>query len=363
MSVSDEVMELEASLRMYGRPVSIGQTWLDIGGRTYGARADDRGPLGGGSGYRRIVTGGDFTVATVDQMLDALARAKEGQVVFVPGDIEIDCTTRVHIEKLVFKVPAGVTVASDRGNAGSRGALVRSDTFDTPVLFEPLGPDVRLSGLRLRGPDPDRRMAHHARSFTEEGGRRGHPYYYKFPISTMANVDFPRFELDNCELAGWSHAAVYLRKGGEHRIHHNYIHHCQYNGLGYGVCLDVAQALIECNLFDSNRHSIAATGRPGSGYEAANNVQLGVSLSHCFDMHGGRDRQDGTNIAGSYVIVHHNTFQAPNTPVVVRGVPEREAVVTGNWFVKLKPGQAVLQCDDRGCACDNAYGETEVAIE
>ena len=34
---------------------------------------------------------------------------------------------------------------------------------------------------------------------------------------------------------------------------------------------------------------------------ARHNIELGVSLSHCFDMHGGRDREDGTDIAGALV--------------------------------------------------------------
>ena len=46
--------------------------------------------------------------------------------------------------------------------------------------------------------------------------------------------------------------------------------------------LDKAEALIQYNLFDFNRHSIAGTGRPGTSYEVSYNVELGESLSHCF---------------------------------------------------------------------------------
>ncbi len=86
------------------------------------------------------------------------------------------------------------------------------------------------------------------------------------------------------------------------------VQHC----LGYGVCLDEAETLIEGNLFDANRHSIAGTGRSGSGYEARNNVEMGRSLSHCFDMHGGRDRNDGTDVAGGWMHVHHNAWGRTN---------------------------------------------------
>jgi len=57
--------------------------------------------------------------------------------------------------------------------------------------------------------------------------------------------------------------------------------------------------MIERNWFNHNRHSIAGTGKPGCGYLACHNVEAGTSLSHCFDMHGGRDRKDGTDTAGT----------------------------------------------------------------
>jgi len=85
----------------------------------------------------------------------------------------------------------------------------------------------------------------------------------------------------------------------------------QRNGLGYGVSHGYGKnisSLVECNLFDYNRHSIAGTGVPGNSYEARNNVELGASLSHNFDMHGGKGRRDGTDIAGTKILIHHNTF-------------------------------------------------------
>ena len=59
-----------------------------------------------------------------------------------------------------------------------------------------------------------------------------------------------RLEVDDCEIAGWSHAAIYLKGGIGHHVHHSFVHHNQYQGLGYGVCHDVAESLIERNLFD-----------------------------------------------------------------------------------------------------------------
>jgi hypothetical protein len=165
-----------------------------------------------------------------------------------------------------------------------------------------------------------------------------------------------------CEISGFSHAAAYLTAGTEHHIHHNYIHHCQYQGLGYGICHDIASSLIEYNFFDWNRHSIAGTGRPGCGYVARHNVELGVSLSHCFDMHGGRDRKDGTEIAGTSIEIYNNTFRAEQTPVVIRGVPEDKCQVHHNWFAKHKSPTQAVRASERTEVHDNACGSEPTAV-
>jgi len=74
-------------------------------------------------------------------------------------------------------------------------------------------------------------------------------------------------------------------------------------------------------LFNYNRHSIAGSGPADSYYVARYNVEMGESLSHMFDMHGGKDRKDGTNIAGKYIEMYNNTFLAPTNPYTMRGVP------------------------------------------
>lgn len=336
-------------------------TSVEIDGTVYGAKADERGPIGGGEGYANIVTGGDYTVEDLDSLLEALSQAQAGQVVFIPAETEIDLTARIYIAQLVLEVPAGVTLAGERGHNGSRGALLTSDALKTPIMIRPLGPKVRVTGLRLRGPNTKRYIDHHSRSFREGGD--GHTYYYKFPTQDGIRMEHPGLEVDNCEISGFGHAGMSLRDGDGHHIHHNYIHHCQYQGLGYGVSHNTASSVIEYNLFDSNRHSIAGTGRPGCGYVARHNVELGVSLSHCFDMHGGRDRKDGTDIAGTSIEIHNNTFRAPQTPVVIRGVPEEKCDVHHNWFVQhLEPDKAV-RASDKTTVSNNAYGAEPKVIE
>ncbi len=328
-------------------------TWLEVDGVVFGAKPDQQGPIGGGADYKRIVTGGDLTAKDVDSLLDALSKATKGQVVFIPGDVEIDLTARIYIEQIVLEVNEGVTLASDRGHKGSQGALLTSDALKTPVMIRVRGANSRLTGLRLRGPNTKRYLDHHRRAFKAGGG--GHSYYYEFPTQNGILCEHDDLEVDNCDLSGFGHAAVFLTKGKGYHIHHNFIHHCQYNGLGYGVSHDRASSLIEFNLFDSNRHSIAGTGRPGCTYVARHNVELGTSLSHCFDMHGGRDRDDNTDIAGTSIEIHNNTFRAPQTAIAIRGVPEDKCDVHHNWFPTHATPQQAVHASERTNVFDNFH--------
>ena len=336
-------------------------TCVEIEGVTFGAKPDERGPIGGGAGYTAVVTGGDFTATTLEELNDALGTAEAGQVVFIPGDAEIDLTTIVYIDQTALDIPAGITLASNRGHEGSEGGLLICDSLKMPPLISVRGPDVRVTGLRIRGPNTKRYLDHHRRAFSEGGG--GHKYYYKFPTQDGVFTEHDRLEVDNCDISGFGHAGVRLAKGVGQHIHHNHIHHCQHNGLGYGISHSVASSIIEHNRFDWNRHSIAGTGSPGCGYIARHNVELGTSLSHCFDMHGGRDRKDGTDIAGTSIEVYNNTFRAPQTPIVIRGVPQDTCDVHHNWFPKhTKPAEAV-RASDRTKVFTNAYGPEPEMVE
>lgn len=315
------------------------------------------------------MTEGDYLATDLNSLLAALSRAQAGEVVFIPAETEIDLTARIYIEGLVLEVPAGVTLAGNRGQAGSLGALLTSDALDTPVMIRALGPDVRITGLRIRGPNKKRYMDHHSRSFTRDDSgdgyryhngqdpRGGHSYYYRFPDQRGIETVHDALRVDNCDLSGFGHSAVSLTGGIDHQIHHNFIHHCQYQGLGYGVALADAFAIIEHNRFDWNRHSIAGTGAAGSGYIARHNIELGTSLSHCFDMHGGRDRRDGTDIAGRSIEIHHNTFRAPETPIVIRGVPQESCRVHHNWFPRHLNATEAVSAESGTIVENNAYGE------
>ena len=330
------------------------QPWVERDGVIFGAQPDDLGPIGGGEGYANIVTEGDFAATTLEELIDALAQAQAGQTVFIPGETEIDLTTFIYIDQFVLEIPEGVTLAGERGNGGSLGAILTSDALKTPMMIRALGPNVRVTGLRVRGPNTKRYLDHHKRAFSQGG--EGHTYYYKFPTQNGIGTAFDALEVDNCEVSGFGHGGVYLQGGIEHHVHHCYIHHCQYNGLGYGISHNTSSSVIEYNLFDANRHSIAGTGRPGCGYIARNNIELGISLSHCFDMHGGRDRNDGTDVAGTRIEIHNNTFRAPQRAIAIRGVPQDICDVHHNWFVKHATPTAAVRAADGTVIRDNLYG-------
>lgn len=314
---------------------------------TFGSEANPTGnPIGGGKGYNALVDRFDLRVRSAEELIAALKRAKPGQVVYVDDFAEIDLTVRVRAEKFVLEVPGGVTLASGRGKDASKGALLYSDELKTSPLIRTKGGSVRITGLRIRGPDPEDRTTEMKRLLAQGG----HKLYYAFPTSSGIACTHPELEVDNCELWGWSHSAVSLRKGAaQAHIHHNSVHHCQRSGLGYGVCLDQAAALIEANLFDWCRHHVAGTGRRGTSYEARYNLILGQANSHSFDMHGGADRKDGTDIAGDWIRIHHNTFFATRIPaVVIRGRPTKGAEVHHNWFGHDGVGAAVRQTNAKG---------------
>ncbi|MEO6134324.1 MAG: hypothetical protein ABIP35_04165 [Ginsengibacter sp.] len=372
------------------------QSWVEIDNVLYGAKANDLGQIGGGSRYKNIITKGDYiitdhdalleslmtkseyggitdhdtllediikkgeyTVTNVDNLLASLAKAKAGQVVFIPSETFIDLTTLIYIDELVLEVPEGVTLAGDRGYNGSRGALLASDATKTRVIIKAGGPNVRITGLRIQGPHPRRYIDNHRKAFGPDPytSGLGGAYYNKFPTSNGIVSNYNNLEVDNCEISAFSNGGINLNKTTNgHHIHHNYIHKCQRMGLGYGVVLEGATALIEYNMFNENRHSIAGTGRAGEGYIARHNIEMGISLSHCFDMHGGRDRKDGTEIAGRSIEIYNNTFYAPTRAVAIRGVPQEECKVHNNWFQKHGNSGEAVRSEKNTTIFNNVYG-------
>ena len=143
------------------------------------------------------------------------------------------------------------------------------------------------------------------------------------------------------------------------QVRHCFLHHNQRLRLGYGVYLDQADALLEANLFDWYRHCVAGSGRPGTSYEARYNYVLPNASGHAFDMHGGADRNDGTDIAGDHIKIHRNIVEAAQFPaVVVRGRPRVGLEISENQFRNPDPARTlVLQAgEESATVVGNKFG-------
>ena len=275
-----------------------------VGSGNYGAESNPTGnPIGGGAGYSKSITGTEagvkYTVTTKAELLAALKSAKAGEIVFVKKSAVIDMTGTPSVT-----IPAGVTLAGDRGYTGSSGALIKRTKNLNGGWEEPMfiagGDNVRVTGLQLEGemyPQDYGNGEVYAGSISEQ--------YYLVGLSATG---VKNFEVDNNELRGWAWASVSLRQCSAANIHHNYIHHNQARGEGYGVCMYGGNALIEANLFDYNRHDVTGAGMSGEQYEARYNHILGngnaIGAAH-FDVH--QDEETGTGAAGAKFLIHHNT--------------------------------------------------------
>ena len=289
----------------------------------YGAAANPTSnPIGGGAGYTRIIAQSDsrvkYIVSTAAQLIAALRSAKSGEVVFIKGSAVIDMTANPAIT-----IPAGVTLASDRGLSGSSGALIRRTKNVNGGWSEPIfiagGNNVRLTGVRLEG-----------EMYPQDyGNKAGETYEQDYLVGIYAKAR-TGFEVDNCELRGFAWSAVVSDSCVLSNIHHNYIHHNQARGEGYGVALYGGTSLIEANIFDYNRHAITGTGWAGEGYEARYNIVLGNGNAiggHHFDVH--QDERGGS-FAGNLYRIHHNTFKNGNGKLA--SIAIRQRPVTGMYI-------------------------------
>jgi hypothetical protein len=335
-------------------------------GATVGASAyTGKDPIGGGPGYTRYVDPAKaaYIVSSIAELKAALGKAKAGDVVYVRDGAEIDATGERGIV-----IPGGVTLAGNRGKDGAAGPLIKATLLELPLtadekaalagvsrgsfrwsFFVIGGPGARVTGLRIQGPDTTIRKE-----------------AYEAPNCDGIACPCTDLEVDNCEMWGWTHAAVYLATAGQGaRVHHCYLHHCRRKGLGYGVCLGESQALIECNRFAENRHDIAGTGRAGTSYLARYNISEANDppISHAFDMHGNHEsrRPDEVvpHIAGDSVVICYNTFKSrqPRDGFRIRGEPRKGVTVHHNVYENPRFGAGFAK------PCANAVVYADVFVK
>ncbi len=372
-------------------------------------------PLGGGEGYDRLVQPppsvhrplpvrmtvlgailprAAVLVRTADQLRGALLNAgTAGKTIYIDDHAEIDlsfCTELPERDRckddrrsgpdscsdFSLAIPANVTLASGRGRPHSRGALLFSHTFTDCPLLDVQGAGVRITGLRLHGPD----------SSIENDD----PIHCKAEASAIAikpAVVPQRWatEIDNNEISAWPNAGVDIVGAQAVRVHHNVFQYnrrrehngtCDHDyGLGYGVQVGPGSVEVKANVFDHNRHDIASNGAPGAYYTASYNLVLTGAVEHSLDVHGGKDHHfcncndgnpdndcpdgDCTNVAGSAFVIQHNTFLQSHKPAVrLRGIPIHGAWIDHNETHDGDAGDAFTQVNAHGNfhARDNRTG-------
>jgi FG-GAP-like repeat len=267
--------------------------------------------------------------------LDAVRNARWGTVIELDPNVSIDLT-----DTAPLLILAGVTIRGDR--RGVRlGPELRTSRANLWML-EIAGNEVRITGLRMRGPTRDL-----AGMDREDKGI--------FARSKYTSI------IDHNDISDWPWAAVYV--DGEsiladqaHPIHRpenvrvarNFIHHNRQNSFGYGVALKFAgYALIEGNTFLQNRHAITGDGRERTSYRAWFNLMLheapdyGSGIQQDFDMHGTGDAgcTHCGGIAGEYIEIARNTFLGTGRANFdLRGTPTYLAEFHHNVLVQALTG-------------------------
>lgn len=288
---------------------------------------------GGGEGYPDRVDPAWPVVARVADLAGlsaALAGASAGDIVYVEDDAEIDLTGQS------LCIPGGVWLAGGRGGSGASGVaaggLLYATAGASAAILTACGPDVRVTGLRIRGPDPENCPPEWPSACPQDVTGDVNCAYCTATAYGVSAIGQPGLEVDNNEFSGWTYAAVGVKDATGADIHHNHIHHGWREGLGYGAVLygqQPTEALIRWNRFDAMRHVVAGQGYPLISYEARDNLVGDAAISHVFDMHG-QDEADGSgsDAAGDTILIHRNIVLVPDQySVAIRGRP-----TTGMWF-------------------------------
>ncbi|MCW5852134.1 MAG: hypothetical protein KIT87_18820 [Anaerolineae bacterium] len=260
------------------------------------------------TGFVRVPQDKDFVTA--------VNTATFGTVVQVDAGASLDLAPAA--DNIV--IPEGVTIRGDR--RGTRmGPELTMLGLRQGTMLAVGGNDVRITGLRLRGP---------SRSTDEDGpDSRG---------ILVHDNQFVRINIDHNDLSDWTGHAIDVWGDDslpdtcnvrDHRdprlrpqtvrIARNFIHHNQKQEAGYGVEAHYGGfPLIEGNTFVSNRHAIMGDGRAYTSYRAWYNLVLDDApkqhhlwYTQDFDMHGTGDNGFG-GTGGQYMEIAGNTFLGTN---------------------------------------------------
>lgn len=274
----------------------------------------------------------NYYVRTYAELETALKAATPGQLVYIADNASIDLTGKGYLN-----IKEGVTLMSGRTKTDASGnplpgallyttSLGYNNSIESVLpILNVVGKNARIFGIRLRGGDTERKTERMLSLINQDK-------YYDEPIARGIVTRYPETEIKNCEIWGWSHAAIIFYTGATNGIvSGNFIHHNQRHGLGYGICLTKnSNALITSNTFDWNRHSISSSGEIGADYEAAYNTVLENANSHAFDVHGFKN-PDGSVTSGTFINIHHNNFKlTQQRAFYIDGNPVNNAIFSNN---------------------------------
>jgi hypothetical protein len=272
----------------------------------------------------------------------------------IPRDSDIDVTGMPGMQ-----INSGVSIIGERGDLCSRPTIrysARSDVGSINV-FNIVGNDTIIQGIRFVGPENDDRTPVVSKK---------NDYVNCFQIVEDADNQLGRrIVIEDNEFTEWIGSSVditsthvvadpadYSSKWGsfsakeadEVRVVHNFMHHNSTDGGGYGVTVGGgAYALIEGNVFDFNRHSVASDGFSHSGYIAQFNYVLEGGFQQCedgffgdscfynqhFDVHGTKDHGYGGG-AGEFYQVARNAIRGKQD--YYQGLKQRPS-----WLIRGKP--------------------------
>ncbi len=296
-------------------------------------------------------------VSSLEEFKESLLIKRKKVKVYIDGELKIDLSNEPTIE-----LPEGITIESNRGRNGNLGVLFFSNNFSTNPMFICKGNNIKIKGIRFRGPDDKikqvKKLYNEIQNLKENNAPNNKihmVYVSSLPNSVGIKLYGKNIVIEDCEIYGWSRSGLYVEYSGNVKIANNFIHHNQRTGLGYGILVQ-GYAEIYNNIFDYNRHAIASSGKWRAGYHAHHNICLSHSTlqSHIFDVHGGKDRNDGTDIAGRLFLIHDNIFfineQNIDEIFMIRGRPTKEARIFKNkiFVKKIKKFDYIVQIRGKG---------------
>ena len=274
-------------------------------GTVYGAQRDTDCPIGGGIGCHTSFENAKYTVNSDNAFFLALDQAKAGDVIYIADDAVIDVSDLKITNYPYMKIPAGITIASARGNNADGGILKMS--LDLEKMFATAS-DVRLTGLVLQGPGLD----------AEDSDGE---HFISSGLETRGNI-----EIDNCEISGFNGFGI-LASDGDVYIHHCYIHHVGDSG----IHIADANVRLEYNLFSNCGYAVTVEEHAKGSLEASHNVEVGNGFGAMFRIAGGKA-----------VILRNNTVLGSTLPIALEQMPA-EFVVEKNLFALPEAQYDALQ--------------------